>query len=321
MYLKAQMKLCIGFGNCQTQALKICLEKFTNFSETYEMITFANWEMINQDKREPINENSSLFLEYVKKADLIIVQPLGDQYGCYSTNPENPDSFRQLIKPECRVLSFPRMYNSALFPLFHKKHNSNVFVGRIKNMPEVFEEFLQAYDEGKLDFDLPARLLENYEIAKEKEKTMDCKMADFIYELIPKRQVFLTQDHVTTICYIELTRQISELLGITMDLPRALKIADENDNYINQIDSTYQREEYRYPISDYARKALNLSWAPPESEETRAFYKSILKHYFLSRVTDVVSYPFISTVPTGVIYKDVIWELFATYGLISCMQS
>ena len=309
------MKLCIGFGNCQMQALKWYLERFTNLSEGYEIKTYANWEMINPEKIAQIHENNALFLEDVRKADIIIVQPLGDQYGCYSTNPENPDSFRQLIKPDCKVFSFPRMYNSAMFPLFHKKQHSNMIVGRIKNVPNSFEGVLRAYDEGTLDFDLASRLMENYRIAKEKEKATDCKMADFLYSEIPKRRLFLTQDHLTTICYVELTRQMSEFLDLQMDLEKALKIADENDNYLGQADSVYERKDYRYPISDYVRKALNLTWAPSESEETKNFYKSILKHFYISHQTTHLTYPYMKTVPTGVEYDVSLLQYLYQMGL------
>ncbi len=298
-------------------ALKQFLEEFTNFSDQYEMEVFANWEMIDPERGQYVNQQSAKFFQLVQQADLVIVQPLGDQHGCYSSNPRNPNSFLQLLKPTCRVLSFPRMYNSALFPLCHKKQHSNVLLGKIVNMPSTYHELLKLYDERTLDFDLLNRLQENFRIAKKKEEFTDCKLADFIYSQIPKRRVFLTHDHPTTICYVELTRQMSNFLGLVFDEARAYEIADLDENYIKSPDSIYERKDMAFPISDYVTNALGLTYAPPESPETTQFYKNILIHYFhVQKAPDFFQYPNIKTVPTGVTYTaeaiDLVKEIFTS---------
>jgi hypothetical protein len=315
------MKKCVGFGNCQVQVLGRLLKEFTNFSEIYEIETFANWEMIDPTKTASAEETAAKFLQATQQADVVIVQPLGDHHGCYSTNIQNPNSFLKLLKPDCKVVSFPRMYNSAFFPLFQKKDNSNIFVGEITNLPKSLDETLDMYDKGLLDFNLKASLQKNYEIAKKKEDTTDCKLIDYIYSILPYRRAFLTQDHPTMICYVELLRQVASLLGLHIEYERALQKADEDENYIGHIEAIYKRPDKQLPLSNYAIQQLGLKFVESETEETRLFYRNIIKHFYLvKQLGFAIEYPYFRTVANGIEYTDQIKEFFVAVGLSSVMN-
>lgn len=104
--------ICIAFGNCQCAGIRDML-KYSNFFEQYEWYQYANWEMLMNGSCIPV--------DILKKADLVIYQPLSDVHNCYSTNKNNPSSFMKLLKESCKLISFPRIHNNAIFPIVHKK--------------------------------------------------------------------------------------------------------------------------------------------------------------------------------------------------------
>jgi hypothetical protein len=298
-------KLCVCFGNCQVAKTHTFLEEFTDFSETYDTQIFANWQMINVLKSENIaSQKSILFFQLVQEADLILYQPLRDEHGCFSSNPENPDSFIKLIKPDCKIISMPRLCCQYFFPIIHKKQHSSEFYGNILNCPDSLEQLIEMYGNGTLEFDIKERVKKNYEIGKQKEEFTDCKIVDFIYNLISKRRIFHTQDHPATIIYTEIVRQIADILELKYDHSTFLKIANENDNYAGHLDSIYEREDNQYPFSNYIIKTLGLSFAMPETLEVHEFYRSILTHWFLVNKMNMfrLTYPYIRTIPQGVAY-------------------
>jgi hypothetical protein len=298
-------KLCVGFGNCQVHSIRQLLEEFTNFSDTYEMETFANWQMINHEKySEQQSKRSNDFFIKIQHADLVIYQPLRDEYGCYSTNPENPDSFLKLLKPECVTVSFPRLCCHYFFPIIHKKQHASLFYGSVLRCPETIQELHEKYENGILEFDIQERIERSYFIGKEKEENTNCKIIDYIFTQLPKRRIFHTQDHPATIIYIEILRQIGIILHLEYDHEALLKLADENDNYVGHLDSIYERPDRQYPFSRYVIHALKLSYAPEETQETKDFYKSILTHWFLTQQKGLqMTYPYINTIPMGVAYR------------------
>ena len=112
-------KICIIFGNCQCSGVREFL-KYSEFYSIYELHQFANWELIENNGSLPIN--------LLTNADLIIYQQLSDIHGCYSTNANNSNSFFKLLKPGCIKISFQRIHNNAIFPIFRKNEKKFIMV-------------------------------------------------------------------------------------------------------------------------------------------------------------------------------------------------
>jgi hypothetical protein len=231
---------CIIFGNCHCSGVKKFLE-FSNFYDKYEIHQFANWEMIENNELLPI--------KILKKANLVIYQPLSDVYNCYSTNKNNEKSFMNLLDTECKTISFPRIHNSAIYPLVHKLSNKHLLYGKVNNNFANLDELIYLYDNNKLDFDFENRMKKIYEISLNKEKDCDVKIIDFIYNNIDKQKLFLTQDHPTSIIFNEVTRQICNILDLEYDYNKA-NLVDENITGLQ--DSVYYIPSCQYPISRYS---------------------------------------------------------------------
>ena len=256
---------CILFGNCQCSGVKKFLE-FSPFFSMYEVYQFANWEMIQQEQHFPI--------QLLKEADLVIYQPLSDIHGCYSTDRVHPNSFFNLLKPDCKTISFPRIHSNSISPLFHKRYQNPMMYGYVNNTYSSLEELLHLYDTDQLDFDFDIRMKKNYEIALQREITCDVKIANFIYNNISNYKMFLTHDHPTSIVFDEVTRQICNLLKI----PYTSVSVDENITGLQ--DSVYCNTSCQYPISRYSIRHFHLKYIQKETQEANTFYRNNLIHFY-----------------------------------------
>jgi hypothetical protein len=213
----------------------------------------------------------------IKEADLVIYQPLSDVYNCYSTNKQNPDSFFRLLKDECKTVSFPRIHNNALFPIFHKNDRKQLFYGTIKNNIDSLHHLAYLYKNDLIDYDFDGRMNNNYRVSKEKEADCDVQIADFIYNNVSNHKLFLTQDHPTSFVFNKLTSLICEQLDLEYDYESALS-APENITALE--DSVYKSEEKQYPISRYAIRHYNFKYIKEESSKADSFYGACSWDYY-----------------------------------------
>jgi hypothetical protein len=258
-------KICVLFGNCQCNGIREFL-KFSDFYSLYDVHQFANWQLIEDEKSLPIN--------LLKKADLIIYQPLSDVYGCYSTNINNTNSFFKLLKSDCIKISFPRIHNNAIFPIFKKHKDKKIYYGSIEKKP--LEQIISDYENNIIDFNFEQRWNDNIKISREKEQNCDVKIIDFIIENMSKHKLFLTHDHPTSIIFNELTKQICKILNLsyncTIDLIK-------NENITQLKDSVYNRSDNQYPISRYSIKFFKFEYIQNECTDANDFYLSNIKSY------------------------------------------
>ena len=265
------MKQCILFGNCHCSGVKKFLE-FSNFYEKYEVHQFANWDLIKDDEKMVIP------IHLIKNADLIIYQPLSDVHNCYSTNRQNPDSFFSLLKEECHTVSFPRIHNNAIFPIFHKNAKGDFIYGNINNTVKTAEELLYLYRNDQIDYNFTERMAKNYYISKKKEEECDVKIADFLLDNISKQKLFLTQDHPTSFVFNELTKNICEQLDIEYDYEKGSTVSE---NITKLQDSVYRRRDCQYPISRYAMNHFHFKYIDKEQDDADSFYWRNTLEYFL----------------------------------------
>ena len=263
-------KQCIVFGNCILSGIREFL-KYSNFYDIYDIHQFANWELIKSD-------TLAIPIKLLQEADLVIYQPLSDVNGCYSTNRNNPESFFNLLRPDCMTISFPRTHNNAVFPIFRKHRNSNEIYGYFNNNVNSVDELLYLYDNNKLDYDFENRNSQNYQISKQKEENCDIKIADFIFDNLHAHKMFLTHDHPTTIVMNEITNEICKILDLEYQY-HIVRNLDEN--VIGYQDSVYWREDRQYPISRYAIDFYKFQYVVEEHPDANEFYKYNTVQYFL----------------------------------------
>jgi len=263
-------KNCIIFGNCQGAALRTFLE-LSNFYDIYDVHYYANWELLSNNKM-------CIPTQHLKEADLVIYQPLSDVHDCYSTNKNNPNSFFTLLKDTCKTVSFPRVHNNAIFPIFRKRQNGSEIYGRFTNQVSSVEELVYLYDNNLIDYDFAKRMDENYTVSQRKEADCDVKIIDFIMKNIHKQKLFLTQDHPTSFVFNEITRQICDHLELDYDIERSNKF---EENLVGLPDSVYNRNDNQYPISRYAILHFGFEYINKEHPDADEFYKfnTIQKYY------------------------------------------
>lgn len=265
---KTNKKKCIMFGNCQCGALYKFLSLFSNFTDLYETEIYANWQLIDSGDSIPTQK--------LQEADLVIYQPLSNIHGCYSTNSTNAKSFFKLLKPVCKLISFPRIHNNALFPIY-KRYTPNrhlEFYGKESVIGYTGKESLvKDYIENKIDFNFKERMENNYNISKEKESNCDIKIIDFIFQNIQNYKLFLTQDHPTSIVFNKLAQMVCDILFISYEYEQGLKLPE---NFANLPDNIHNTVEKQYPISRYSIAYFKFNYVSDEDSGADEFYKNNL---------------------------------------------
>jgi hypothetical protein len=96
------------YGNCQCQGLVFLLRYFyASISVEVEFSHIENYTLIK--KSLPIDE------QVLQQADIFIYQPIDKVHGPYSTDRTYQGNILSLLSKNCRQISFPYIYNSALW--------------------------------------------------------------------------------------------------------------------------------------------------------------------------------------------------------------
>lgn len=226
-------KCCVIYGNCQERGLDVFLRKSKPFQEQYDIHVFENYAMILG--------NIPLPVDILKRANLFIYQPLANRHGIYASN-----HVKSLLSPQCKTISFPYIYNSALWPLFK---DDQEMVGKevivaLMEKGLTLKRILDKFCAGDIDFQFERRFQETMEILRSKEAATDVKVADFIVSNLSTERLFLTQNHPTGTLFFHCVNQILTAL----DLPRLITPDTIPVNEANLVDcfpdSPYDRAHY-----------------------------------------------------------------------------
>jgi hypothetical protein len=266
------MKQCIIVANCQGKASEDCL-KYSSFYDTYSVEKhYANWELLKEDGKMNIP------IHQLQNADLVIYQPLSAVHGCYATDKNNEESFLNLLNDTCKTISFPRIHNNAIFPMFHKNRSRpNELYGKYNNKVDSLEELYYLYDNNLLDFDFTNRLAQNYKVSKKKEEDCDVKIADWLFSNLHKEKMFLTHDHPANPIMNEVVKQMCDHLDLDYQYD---KVAELGENWLGFTDSVYHRSDEQYPISRYSIQHFGFQYVKDEHPDADLFYKHIITQYF-----------------------------------------
>jgi len=206
----------VYYSNCQHSGINYFLKKSINDIREYHL---ENYSLIKYKGTIPV--------DIIKKADIFIYQPIDKIHGIYSTDPSIESNIMSYLSPECKTISFPYIYNSALWILIPPANidgyignypNIDKYVNRkpieqLKSQGYSFNDVMQMYSNGVIDFDYENRFNQSIEILREKETSCDVKVSEFIKTHVKKHKLFFTQNHPTTCVFIHCANQVLSLLG------------------------------------------------------------------------------------------------------------
>lgn len=261
----------IFLGNCHNAGIITHLKKSIEFTETYEIEQFTNWQLLKYKISPPI--------ESIKKCDLFIFQPLAAIYGCYSTYPDVPDSIGSFVKENCIKISFPYTFCSSLWPIIQSEKGKNRWFGwepihKLKKSGMSVKDITEHYKNGLIDWEYEKRFSETISILKEKEKYTDVIISDFIINNLKKEPLFLIPQHPTSVVFLEIANQILEKLGMTkLDISSII-----SENEAGLPDSTYDRKNNKFPIHKSANQFYNFEYKLNEEDSETFYFEKIIDY-------------------------------------------
>lgn len=257
-------KLCLIYANCQGQGLGYFLNQSPDFEKNYRVEYLYNYLMIEEKKELPA--------ELLHQADLFIYQPIDDKHDLYSTS-----FVLSRLADRCQPISFPYLYNDALWPLFRngkKVVNAEPVLELLDSgasVPEVLFRFLAL----KIDFKFQQRFEKSLKILQERESVTQIKAADYILKHLKTERLFLTHNHPSTPLFIHCTNQILGVLGYAH-----LRKADFP--HLNAANLPGY-----FPISSYERAHYQFSY----QDDWRHFYEtkreSHWRRFYLLRLAEI----------------------------------
>lgn len=259
-------------GNCQNNGLIKYLSQSEEFQNTFNIKSYANWELIENKESVPVLD--------IKQSDLFIFQPLAPVHGCYSTDPSVKDSIGYFVKPSCIKISYPYVYCSSLWPLIQAAMKENRWFGGqaidklIKsgcNTQDIFQLFL----DNKIDWEYETRFKETLEILQNKETLTDLKISQYIKDNIDKEMLFLMPQHPTSIIFLELSNKI--LAQLNMKLIDKSIIKTIND--ANLPDSTYELSTNTFPMHRSIANNGRFEYVSNYSDKSDDFYLKRIEDY------------------------------------------
>ena len=225
-----------------------------------------------------INKQLPLPVDLFKKANFFIYQPIDNKYGCYAT-----DNVKLYLPEHCQSISFPYIYNNALWPLFE---DAQCIVGK-----EIISELLdQGYSlkqvtdlfcDEAIDFKLEERFKQSISILKEKERMTDISVSDFIACNLHKHKLFLTQNHPTSIVFVYCVNQMLRRVGFSV-LPESLSYQINEASLPDSWPlSPYEKKFYGY---QYQNDWQALHRERKDSNWYKFHLKIIGKIYFKNKI-------------------------------------
>ena len=95
------------YSNCQYVGIHYFLQQ--TIQAPIEIYHLENYTLIKEQKPIPVDR--------ISEADIFIYQPIDKQHGIYSTESTVKNNIMSYLKPNCKIISFPYIYNCALWCL------------------------------------------------------------------------------------------------------------------------------------------------------------------------------------------------------------
>ena len=270
------MKTVVVYANCQGRGLIYFMKKSSFFDDcVFEQVD--NYQLLQHQLDVPI--------DVFRRANILIYQPLHPRHGKYS-------QILSLVGSHCLVISFPYIYNDALWPIFPAllrelvidgeeypdvKTGSNgetrVMSGFFNTIHDMLarglsvDDVMETYAMDKMEFGLDERFAKTMSIQKTKEAMTDVKVAEFIETNITTQKLFLSTNHPTSAIFVHCVNQILNILGAPEHLKLdACKFGENETQLPGDI-----------PISRYIIKHFKLKWVEQEDAISNDFYGNIVR--------------------------------------------
>ncbi len=248
------------YANCQGQAFSTFWQKSL---PDVQIRHVENWLALSGEK--PVET----FMNDVRNADVFIYQPISAQHGFLSTDPE-VDGILGATRSGCRHLSFPYLYNDALWPCFLDGPlvSNGAVIDPMLEQGATLDDVLRAYDRGAIDFRYQARLANTLEMLAARELETDVRVAKFIEDGFQSHEYFFTQNHPSTAVFLHVLSQLHERVW---ERPAQFDDASFDRNIVGLPG--------RYPVSASAIENLALEYPAGPDDGSDLFYKDLLaKH-------------------------------------------
>jgi len=266
---------CVLYGNCQGEYLMKILKKSLNFTTIYKKIEYvANYKLIEKKKLK--YKNFKLLPSNISNADLFIYQPVNNYHDELATN----HIINNVLKKECKVISFPYIYNSAI-SIFDKKGDyKNIFINLLKNGHSL-ENVLIKFKNLEIDFNFKNRFTNTMNILKERESDLDIKVHQYILDNFGKKKLFISEPHPTIHIYYQCIIQIFKILNLTNDLSFELtsSVLDSERAYKLHFGLIEKNSKTPYEINFYKlewKKFPDTNWFEFYSEKIKKIYLETL---------------------------------------------
>ena len=263
---------CLFIGNCQNQGIIHYLSYSKEFMNTYNINSYANWQLIENQSEIPMKD--------IQEADLFVCQPLRPVHGCYSTDPSVKGSIGSYVKDDCIKFSYPYVFSSAMWPIVQAGQNQNRWFGN-----EIIDELLlhgfsrnkiiEMHYENKINWKYKERFEKSVEILKEKETITNLKISDFIENNYRDKLLFLIPHHPTSIIFFHLANLI--LKGLNMNELDESVICGIND--VGLPDSTYNQNSNMFPLHISAVQEYELNYGEEYLNFSEDFYAQRIMTY------------------------------------------
>lgn len=266
-------KYCIIYANCQGKGIELFLNKHDLYKETFATYRLENHILIRDQTPIPI--------DLLSEASLFIYQPVGERHGCYAT-----DHLKSFLPKHCRCISFPYIYNNALWPLFEEGD----FIFGQEIIEELFDKgvslrsVVDLFCGGLINFQFEQKFQHSLSILKQKEEETDINISDFIIHNMQNEKLFLTAAHPTSAVFIHCVNRILERLGFA-SLPAALPYHPNEANLPDCWPSSpYEKNFYRYNYQNdwrtFYQQRVDSNW--------HRFHIRIIRKIYLKRTNSAV---------------------------------
>lgn len=259
-----QYKFCVIYANCQGEYLKKILSKSKIFTNIYTQIEhFENYKLINE--KQPIPS-------YVCNADLFIYQPVNSYHNKLSTT----HIINNILKKECKVISFPYIYNNAIWIYDKKGDFDKIFKNLFLNFS--LEETLAKFKNLEIDFNFQKRFENTMNILKTREQTTDIKVHQYILDNFKKKKLFISEPHPTIHIYYHCTIELFKLLNLNNDISFELAFSVLISERAQKLHTGLIEKS---PKTPYDTNFYKFEWKKEPDDNWLTFYSDKIKKIYL----------------------------------------
>jgi len=252
------------FANCQGRGIQHFLNLLLRADTPVEFLHIENYGVLND--AEAVLRHA----DFIRGAGVFIFQPLSAE-AAYKA----PALIDELLPAWCQRISFPYIYNNALWPVVIEGNS----VTTSDDLIEVvcsgapLDEVLADYDAGRLQFRFMERFIDTVSILRDREESCDVKVCRFIERQLLHKPLFLTQNHPTSLVFMECARQIHLLLKARGVLP-ASSVCDLS--LFEGLPMNAIGLPGYWPIDGYAEAFYKFRWLGAAEETAAEFYKGLI---------------------------------------------